>query len=116
MTDPFTVLGLERGDLLAAAGCLHRYRQPHMVALVARLSEAEHRGTLAQNHAPNATECPPVDQDGSTRGNGRTNIEAVRTAHRAAEGHACTHHWQDTGNPGTRYCTRCGTEWTEAGT
>ena len=43
MTDPLTVLGLERGDLLAAAGCLHRYRQPHMVALVARLSEAEHR-------------------------------------------------------------------------
>lgn len=43
MTDPLTVLGLERGDLLAAAGCLHRYRQPHVVALVARLSEAEHR-------------------------------------------------------------------------
>ena len=40
---------------------------------------------------------------------------AARTAHRAAEGHACTHHWQDTGNPGTRYCARCGTEWTEAG-
>ena len=49
MTDPLTILGLERGDLLAAAGCLHRYRQPHMVALVARLSEAEHRGTLAQS-------------------------------------------------------------------
>ena len=49
MTDPLTVLGLERGDLLAAAGCLHRYRQPHMVALVARLSEAEHRGILARN-------------------------------------------------------------------
>ena len=46
MTDPLTVLGLERGDLLAAAGCLHRYRQPHMVALVARLSEAEHRAAL----------------------------------------------------------------------
>lgn len=56
MTDPLTILGLERGDLLAAAGCLHRYRQPHMVALVARLSEAEHRGALAQNHAPDATE------------------------------------------------------------
>ena len=50
MTDPLTVLGLERGDLLAAAGCLHRYRQPHMVALVARLSEAEHRA--AQARAP----------------------------------------------------------------
>ena len=47
MTDPLTVLGLERGDLLAAAGCLHRYRQPHMVALVARLSEAEHRAAQA---------------------------------------------------------------------
>ena len=46
MTDPFAILGLERGDLLAAAGCLHRYRQPHMVALVARLSEAEHRAGL----------------------------------------------------------------------
>ena len=46
MTDPFAILGLERGDLLAAAGCLHRYRQPHMVALVARLSEAEHRAAL----------------------------------------------------------------------
>ena len=84
MTDPLTILGLERGDLLAAAGCLHRYRQPHMVALVARLSEAEHRATLAQNHAPNATECPQIDQEGSTRGNGRTNLEAVRTAHRAS--------------------------------
>ena len=48
MTDPLTVLGLERGDLLAAAGCLHRYRQPHMVALVARLSEAEHRAAQAR--------------------------------------------------------------------
>ena len=47
MTDPFAILGLERGDLLAAAGCLHRYRQPHMVALVARLSEAEHRAAQA---------------------------------------------------------------------
>lgn len=64
MTDPLTVLGLERGDLIAAAGCLHRYRQPHMVALVARLSEAEHRGTLTRNHAPNATE----------PGSGATNI------------------------------------------
>lgn len=59
MTDPLTILGLERGDLLAAAGCLHRYRQPHLVALVARLSEAEHRGTLARNHAPDATETGP---------------------------------------------------------
>ena len=48
MTDPLAVLGLERGDLLAAAGCLHRYRQPHMVALVARLSEAEHRAAQAR--------------------------------------------------------------------
>ena len=48
MTDPLTVLGLERGDLLAAEGCLHRYRQPHMVALVARLSEAEHRAAQAR--------------------------------------------------------------------
>ena len=48
MTDPLTILGLERGDLLAAAGCLHRYRQPHMVALVARLSEAEHRAAQAR--------------------------------------------------------------------
>ena len=48
MTDPFAILGLERGDLLAAAGCLHRYRQPHMVALVARLSEAEHRAAQAR--------------------------------------------------------------------
>lgn len=56
MTDPLTILGLERGDLLAAAGCLHRYRQPHMVALVARLSEAERRGILARNYAPSATE------------------------------------------------------------
>ena len=46
MTDPLTILGLERGDLLAAAGCLHRYRQPHLLALVARLSEAEHRAAL----------------------------------------------------------------------
>ena len=48
MTDPLTILGLERGDLLAAAGCLHRYRQPHMVALVARLGEAEHRAAQAR--------------------------------------------------------------------
>ena len=54
MTDPLTVLGLERGDLLAAAGCLHRYRQPHLVALVARLGEAEHRGALARNPAVGA--------------------------------------------------------------
>ena len=46
MTDPLAVLGLERGDLLAAAACLHHYRQPHMRALVARLSEAEHRAAL----------------------------------------------------------------------
>ena len=84
MTDPFAILGLERGDLLAAAGCLHRYRQPHMVALVARLSEAEHRGIVARNHAPSATGSPQIDQEGSTRGNGRTNIEAARTAHRAS--------------------------------
>ena len=48
MTDPLTILGLERGDLLAAAGCLHRYRQPHMVALVGRLSEAERRAARAR--------------------------------------------------------------------
>ena len=55
-----------------------------------------------QEGTQEATESPQIDQEGSTRGNGRTNIEAARTAHRAAEGHACSHHWQDTGNPGTR--------------
>ena len=29
--------------------------------------------------------------------------------------HVCTHHWQNVGDSRTRYCARCGTEWTEAG-
>ena len=60
MTDPLTVLGLERGDLLAAAGCLHRYRQPHMVALVARLSEAEHRAARRPETAAGEATGAPV--------------------------------------------------------
>ena len=28
----------------------------------------------------------------------------------------CAHLWQNVGNSSTRYCARCGTEWTEAGT
>ena len=68
----------------------------------------------AQEGTQEATESPRIDQEGSTRGNGRTNIEAVRTAHRAAEGHTCDHLWQNVGTSRTRYCTRCRTEWTEA--
>ena len=45
MTDPLTILGLERGDLLVAAACLHRYREPHMVALAQRLATANSIGT-----------------------------------------------------------------------
>ena len=63
MTDPLTVLGLERGDLLAAAGCLHRYRQPHLLALVARLSEAEHRGALARNPEPTTESTERTDHE-----------------------------------------------------
>lgn len=45
MTDPLAALGLEPGDLLAAAACLHHYRQPHMVALAQRLADANRIGT-----------------------------------------------------------------------
>ena len=82
MTDPLTILGLERGDLLAAAGCLHRYRQPHMVALVARLSEAEHRAGL-QAAAPlartepgtGATQAPDWHATPTQHPNGPQNAE-----------------------------------------
>lgn len=47
--DPLTALGLEPGDLLAAAACMHNQRPPHLRAVVARLAEAEHRGALARN-------------------------------------------------------------------
>ena len=80
MTDPLTVLGLERGDLLAAAGCLHRYRQPHMVALVARLSEAEHRAALQASLArpgagPGATNSPDWHSTPTQPPNGPQNAE-----------------------------------------
>ena len=71
-------------------------------------------GAKAQEGTQEATESPQIDQEGATRVNGHTNIEAVRTAHRAAEGHACDHRWQNVGTSRTRYCTRCRTEWTEA--
>ena len=80
MTDPLTVLGLERGDLLAAAGCLHRYRQPHMVALVARLSEAEHRAALQASLArpetgPGATQSADWHSTPTQPQNGPQNAE-----------------------------------------
>ena len=81
MTDPLTILGLERGDLLAAAGCLHRYRQPHMVALVARLSEAEHRAAQARaslggpETGPGATQAADWHPNPTQPPNGPQNAE-----------------------------------------
>lgn len=80
MTDLLTILGLERGDLLAAAGCLHRYRQPHMVALVARLSEAEHRAALQASlggpeTGTGATTGPDWHSDPNPTPNGPQNAE-----------------------------------------
>ena len=45
MSDPLAILGLKPGDLLVAAACLHRYREPHMVALAQRLATANSIGT-----------------------------------------------------------------------
>ena len=80
MTDPLTILGLERGDLLAAAACLHHYRQPHMRALVARLSEAEHRAGLQAPLAhtepgSGATNIPDWHADPTQPPNGPQNAE-----------------------------------------